>query len=193
LRVLTADENREQLRELGELLGQLGHEVVSRAVSVSEAAAMIATEDPDVSLVRLHRDDEHALALIEELGESASGPVIAVVDKADPQFISEAAARGIASFAQPLDADSVQAAIELAVRRHGEAAALSERVDQLQTALERRAVIERAKGILMERHGIDDRAAFLLLRDHARRHNRTVVDVARSVDEGHALLPKEPR
>ena len=191
--MLTADENREQLRELGELLGQLGHEVVSRAVSVSEAAAMIATEDPDVSLVRLHRDDEHALALIEELGESASGPVIAVVDKADPQFISEAAARGIASFAQPLDADSVQAAIELAVRRHGEAAALSERVDQLQTALERRAVIERAKGILMERHGIDDRAAFLLLRDHARRHNRTVVDVARSVDEGHALLPKEPR
>ena len=191
--MLTADENREQLRELGELLGQLGHEVVSRAVSVSEAAAMIATEDPDVSLVRLHRDDEHALALIEELGESASGPVIAVVDKADPRFISEAAARGIASFAQPLDADSVQAAIELALRRHGEAAALSERVDQLQTALERRAVIERAKGILMERHGIDDRAAFLLLRDHARRHNRTVVDVARSVDEGHALLPKEPR
>ena len=191
--MLTADENREQLRELGELLGQLGHEVVSRAVSVSEAAAMIATEDPDVSLVRLHRDDEHALALIEELGESASGPVIAVVDKADPRFISEAAARGIASFAQPLDADSVQAAIELAVRRHGEAAALSERVDQLQTALERRAIIERAKGILMERHGIDDRAAFLLLRDHARRHNRTVVDVARSVDEGHALLPKEPR
>ena len=191
--MLTADENREQLRELGELLGQLGHEVVSRAVSVSEAAAMIATEDPDVSVVRLHRDDQHALALIEELGESASGPVIAVVDKADPQFISEAAARGIASFAQPLDADSVQAAIELAVRRHGEAAALSERVDQLQTALERRAIIERAKGILMERHGIDDRAAFLLLRDHARRHNRTVVDVARSVDEGHALLPKEPR
>lgn len=191
--MLTADENREQLRALGELLGQLGHEVVSHAVSVSEAAAMIAAEDPDVSVVRLHRDDEHALALIEELGESASGPVIAVLDQADPRFISEAAARGIASFAQPVDADSVQAAIELAVRRHGEAAALSERVDQLQTALERRAVIERAKGIIMERHGIDDRAAFLLLRDHARRHNRTVVEVARSVDEGHALLPKEPR
>jgi AmiR/NasT family two-component response regulator len=193
LRVLTADENRERLRELSELLGRLGHEVVSRAVSVSEAAAMIAAEDPDVSLVRLHRDDQHALALIEELGESASGPVIAVLDEANPEFISEAAGRGIASFAQPVEADSVQAAIELGVRRHAEAAALSERVDQLETALERRAIIERAKGILMERHGIDDRAAFVLLRDHARRNHRTVVDVARSVDEGHALLPKEPR
>jgi response regulator NasT len=193
LRVLTADENREQLRALGALLEQLGHEVVSRAVSVSEAAAMIAAEDPDASLVRLHRDDEHALALIEELGESASGPVIVVLDEADPDFISEAAARGIASFAQPADIDNVQAAIELAVRRHADNAALTDRVDQLETALERRAVIERSKGILMERHGIDDRAAFVLLRDHARRNSRTVVEMARSVDEGHALLPKKPR
>jgi response regulator NasT len=193
LRVLTADENREQLRALGALLEQLGHEVVSRAVSVSEAAAMIAAEDPDASLVRLHRDDEHALALIEELGESASGPVIVVLDEADPDFISEAAARGIASFAQPPDSDNVQAAIELAVRRHADNAALTDRVDQLETALERRAVIERSKGILMERHGIDDRAAFVLLRDHARRNSRTVVEMARSVDEGHALLPKKPR
>jgi AmiR/NasT family two-component response regulator len=192
LRVLTADEDREQLKELGELLGQLGHEVVSRAVSVPEAAAVIAAEDPEASLVRLHRDDEHALALIEELSESASGPVIAVLDEADPDFLSEAAARGIASFAQPVDRDNVQAAIELAVRRHADAAALNERVDQLETALERRAIIERAKGILMERHGIDDRAAFVLLRDHARRNGRTVVDVSRAVDEGHALLPKQP-
>jgi response regulator NasT len=193
VRVLTADENREQLRGLGELLGRLGHEVVSRAVSLSEAAAMIAAEDPDASIVRLHRDDEHALALIEELSESATGPVIAVLDEADPEFISEAAARGIHAFAQPADDDNVQAALELAVHRHADAAALSERVDQLQTALERRAIIERAKGILMERHGVDDRTAFVLLRDHARRHGRSVVDVARSVDEGHALLPKEPR
>jgi AmiR/NasT family two-component response regulator len=50
-------------------------------------------------------------------------------------------------------------------------------------------VIERAKGILMERHGIDDKAAFQLMRDHARSGNRRVVDVARAVVDGHALLP----
>ena len=189
MRVLTADENREQLKELGKLLAQLDHEVVSRAVSVPEAAAMIAAEDPDVSLVRLHRDDEHALALIEEITESASGPVIAVLDDADPEFLSEAAARGIASFAQPVDVDNVQAAIELAVRRHADAKALSDKVDQLETALERRSIIERAKGILMERHGVDDKAAFGRLRDHARSGNRRVVDVAQAVVDGHALLP----
>jgi len=50
--------------------------------------------------------------------------------------------------------------------------------------------IERAKGILMERHSFDDRRAFELLREHARSSNRRVVEVALSVTEGHALLPK---
>jgi AmiR/NasT family two-component response regulator len=192
LRVLTANEDRDALRGLTELLGRLGHAVTSRAVSVTEAVDLIAVEDPDVSLVRLHHDDEHALALIEELTESASGPVIAVLDEADAEFISAAAERGISAFAQPVDEANVQAAIELAVRRYAESEALTERVDQLETALERRALIERAKGILMERHSIDDRAAFELLRGHARRNNHKVVDVARAVESGRALLPKGP-
>jgi AmiR/NasT family two-component response regulator len=189
LRVLTANEDRDALQALTELLGRLGHSVTSRAVSVTEAVDLIAIEDPDVSLVRLHHDDEHALALIEELTESASGPVIAVLDEADPEFISAAAERGISAFAQPVDEANVQAALELAMRRYAESEALTERVDQLETALERRALIERAKGILMERHSIDDRAAFELLRGFARRNNRKVVDVASAVEAGRELLP----
>jgi response regulator NasT len=189
LRVLTANEDREALEALSQLLGALGHEVTSRAVSVEEAARLISDEDPDLSLVRLHRDDEHALALIEELAESASGPVVVVLDEADPEFLSRAAECGISAFAQPVDEQHVQAAIELAVRRHAEAERLGEKIDQLETALERRAAIERAKGILMERHGVDDRGAFELLRDHARRGNRKLVEVARTVNDGHALLP----
>jgi AmiR/NasT family two-component response regulator len=191
LRVLTANEDRDALEGLSALLARLGHDVTSRAVSVAEAADLIAAEDPDLSLVRLHHDDEHALALIEELSESASGPVIAVVDVADPQFISEAAERGISAFAQPVDEATVQAAIEVAIRRHAESEALSEKVDQLETALQRRTLIERAKGILMERHGIDDRAAFGMLRSQARRTNHKVVDVARAVETGQPLLPRD--
>jgi AmiR/NasT family two-component response regulator len=191
LRILTANEDRDALKGLTELLGRLGHDVTSRAVSVTEAVDLIAIEDPDVSLVRLHHDDEHALALIEELTESASGPVIAVLDEADAEFISAAAERGISAFAQPVDEANVQAAIELAVRRYAESEALTERVDQLETALERRALIERAKGILMERHGIDDRGAFEMLRGHARRNNLKVVDVARAVEGGQPLLPRD--
>jgi response regulator NasT len=65
-------------------------------------------------------------------------------------------------------------------------------VGQLESALERRATIERAKGILMERHGLGEREAFERLRNHARSHNQTVVAVAQTVAEGHALLREPP-
>jgi AmiR/NasT family two-component response regulator len=61
--------------------------------------------------------------------------------------------------------------------------ALSGEVDRLESALERRALIERAKGILMERHGINDHAAFEMIRKRARETNRRVIDLARQVIE----------
>ena len=59
-------------------------------------------------------------------------------------------------------------------------------------AFGRRAVTERAKGILMERHSIDEPAAFEMLREHARSTNRKLVDGASAVLDGHRLLPKQP-
>jgi AmiR/NasT family two-component response regulator len=53
-------------------------------------------------------------------------------------------------------------------------------------------VTERAKGILMERHGIDEQHAFQMLRDHARRTNGKVVDLAEAMLATHALLPAGP-
>ena len=59
----------------------------------------------------------------------------------------------------------------------------------LEGAFGRRAVTERAKGILMERHGVDEEAAFNLLRDHARRKQAKLVDIAEAVVAGQPLLP----
>ena len=190
LRVLIADENESALRRLHEVLAGLGHEVTPYAVSVSEAVELIAKEDPQVAIVVVHSDDEHALALIGEAVEFASGPVIAQLPDADVDFLSRAAERGISAYVESMDPESVQGAIEVAVRRYREARSLHEKVDQLEGALERRAVIERAKGILMERHGVAERDAFELLRDHARATGRRVVEVAKAVLDGHALLPK---
>ncbi|MGI9098240.1 MAG: ANTAR domain-containing response regulator [Solirubrobacteraceae bacterium] len=75
------------------------------------------------------------------------------------------------------------------MRRHADTAQLTEQVEQLASALERRGAIERAKGIIMERHGVDERQAFELLRQQARRSNSRVIDLAHAVAEGHALLP----
>jgi AmiR/NasT family two-component response regulator len=189
LRVLAADEDRDALRATVALLEELGHQVTALAVGVGEAAQQILAEDPDVAVVVLHDDPQHALELIDELTAWASGPVIALVPRYDAAFASAAAERGIDALARPGSAADVQAAIEVALRRAGERRALTQQVDQLETAMQRRSTIERAKGILMERHGVDERGAFELLRAHARSRSESVVAVAQAVSDGHALLP----
>jgi response regulator NasT len=157
---------------------------------VQQAADVIARDDPDVSMVVVYQDGAHALDLIEEIAEFARGPVIAILEKEDPEFVGAAAARGVSAYAREGRPESMQSAIEVAMRHNAEKSKLVEQVQRLESALERRALIERAKGILMERHNVSEREAFDRLRDHARSRNRTVVDVAASVSEGHALLPK---
>jgi AmiR/NasT family two-component response regulator len=190
LTVLLADEDEQALEALGDVLRGLGHDVTPYAVSVEEAAELIVREDPDLTIVVVHHNDDHALALIGEAVELASGPVIAQLrGRDDVDFVARAAERGISAYVESVDPKNVQASIEVSIRRYREAARLNEKVGQLESALERRAVIERAKGIVMERHRKSDRAAFDLLRDHARNTNRRVVDVAQAVVDGHALLP----
>ncbi len=193
LRVLAADEDEATLQQTDRLLAGLGHTVTAHAVDVRQAADHIAREDPDLSVVVVHDDDEHALDLIEEIGEYARGPLIVLLGAHDSDFVRSAAERGIDAFARPQFVNEVQGAIQLAMKRHSETTRLTEQVQQLESALERRGTIERAKGILMERHGVDDRQAFELLRQQARRSNRRVIELAHAVADGHSLLPNRAK
>lgn len=190
LRILLANESEDDLRELGKVLETLGHEVMPFAVSVAEATELIAREDPDVAFVVFDGDDQHGLALISETVTFASGPVLVTVREAESSLtVARAADMGITGYVDSWAPEDVQGAIDVAIRRYREEERLNEKVAQLESALERRAVIERAKGVVMERHSVDERRAFELLRDHARSGGRRVVDVAQTVLDGHQLLP----
>jgi len=113
--------------------------------------------------------------------------VIAILDVPDRAFINEAAKRGIFAYiSDGDDPEELQSSIDIVLRRFAE-------YHDLEGAFGRRAVTERAKGILMERHGIEEAAAFNMLRDHARSHNRKMVDVAEEIVSTHRLLPGAPR
>lgn len=181
LRVLVADENVRALDDVAAILRGLGHDVVARATSVEGVSAAVEEEHPDVAMVKLHGDDEHALDLIEELGEGRGCAVVALLDSEDPEFVARAADRGVIGYAQPVDEQSVRSSLEIAIRRFAELSDLGDAVDELEDAIGRRATIERAKGILMERHGVSDQKAFEMLRAQARASNRRVHDVAGDV------------
>ena len=173
------------------MLQDLGHDVTPFAVSVAEAAELIVREDPDLTIVVVHQDDDHALALIAEAVETASGPVIAQLrGRDDVDFVARAAERGISAYVESNDPQSVQAAIEVTIRRYREAARLNEKVEPARV---RARAPRRDRARQGDPDGAPRRsttsAAFERLRDHARAGNRRVVDVAQAVVDGHALLP----
>ena len=149
---------------------------------VVDAGLATAREHPDVALVALGQSDEHALGMISKIVSEAACPVIAVLESTDSSFIQEAARRGIFAYVVESDQGALESALEIVLLRFAE-------YHGLEGAFGRRAVIERAKGILMERHQLDEREAFELLRQHARRHNQKVVEVSNAVIHGVIQLP----
>jgi AmiR/NasT family two-component response regulator len=187
LRVLIANERRDRLALVAPIVAALGHEVIAREIDVDEVGAVTSRERPDVALVGLGESSEHALVLIEKIVQEASCPVILLIHEANPGFVREASKRGIFAYitdGEDEDAPEWQGSIDIVLRRFAE-------YHDLEGAFGRRAVTERAKGILMERHSVGEDAAFDLLREHARSSNRKLVDVANAVVDGHALLPKQ--
>ena len=185
LRVLIANERRDRLALVAPIVASLGHEVIAREVEVNDVGAVTARERPDVALVGLGESSDHALVLIEQIVREAACPVIALIHSPDAEFVKEASKRGIFAYITDGEAVDWQSSIDIVLRRFAE-------YHDLEGAFGRRATIERAKGILMERHFVDDSVAFEMLRDRSRTANRKLVDIASAVVDGHPLLPKQP-
>ena len=182
LRVLIANERRDRLELLAQVIAGLGHEVIASEVEVETIAEVTARERPDVALVGLGLSSEHALHMIELIVQESSCPVIALLAAEEPAYIYEAAKRGVFAYIVDGSPDELQSALDITLRRFAE-------YHNLQGAFGRRAQTERAKGILMERYQVDERQAFEMLRDHARHGGQKLVHVAQAVLDGHLLLP----
>jgi response regulator NasT len=179
LKVLVADERRKYLEPVSAAVRELGHEVIAHEVTVAKVGAATEEHRPDIAIVALHEDTEHALGLISEIVEEAICPVIALADDASREFVAAAADRGVFAYIDSTNETELQGAIDVALQRH-------KQFSKLLGAFDRRARIERAKGVLMERHGVDDRAAFERIRARARETRRPLIDVVDELLDGGA-------
>jgi AmiR/NasT family two-component response regulator len=177
LRVLVANERQDRLLVVADVVAKLGHEVIAPQIDVGEVGAVTAREKPDVAFVGLGASSQHALELIERIVHEAACPVVALLHGPDPGFVLEAARRGIFAYITDGDPQGWQNSIEIVLRRFAE-------YRDLEGAFKRRAVTERAKGILMGRHSVDEETAFQMLRDDARSNGRALVESAQSIIDG---------
>lgn len=156
----------------------------SGAVSISTKVGPLSrSTGAEVALVVLGLSDEHALEQISSIVREAACPVIALLDAKDSSYVHEAAKRGVFAYVL-LDGDratELRSALDITLRRFAE-------FQNLQGAFGRRATIEQAKGILMERNRIGPDAAFALLKSHSQDSGRRLIDVAEALTQSHLLL-----
>jgi AmiR/NasT family two-component response regulator len=179
--VLIANERADRLADLALTVVALGYEVIAREIEVDDVGAVTARERPDVALVGLGESSQHALDLIDKIVHEAACPVIALLHAPDPAFVKEASKRGVFAHISDDDVGDWQSAIEIVLRRFAE-------YHDLEGAFGRRALTERAKGILMERHSLSENAAFEMLRHRSRADNRNLIDLAAAVVDGRQAL-----
>jgi AmiR/NasT family two-component response regulator len=183
LRVLVADERDKYLRPVSEAVRDLGHEVIAHEVEISKVGAATLDHTPDLAIVALHEDTSHALELITQIVDEAMCPVIALADDANRDFVAEAARRGVFAYLDSTQETELQGGIDVALQRY-------EEHKKLLNAFQRRAKIERAKGLLMERHRIGDREAFERIRSEARSGRRPLIDVVDELLSGHGEMAR---
>jgi response regulator NasT len=181
LRVLIANQRRDRLELLAQVVAGLGHDVIAREIEIRQVAEVTAREHPDVALVGLGEDAEHALGLISEIVREAACPVIALLASSDPDYVREAAKRGVFAYIVDTTPEELQSVIDITLQRFAE-------FQSLQGAFGRRAVIEQAKGILMARRAISAEKAFDIMRDHSQHNGHKLIDVAQAIVDSHLLL-----
>ena len=185
MRVLIADGSPERLREVARVVSSLGHDALARQTDLAALGELTSKERPDVTIAIVGESSTESLELIGKMVKEAVSPVIALLDVEDPAFVKEAAKRGVFAYLVNEGPEGLQSAFDIVLRRFAE-------YSNLEGAFARRAVTERAKGILMERHGIPEDGAFKLLRAEARRTGQKVVTIAEAVVTSRQLLPRQP-
>jgi response regulator NasT len=186
LRILIANERADRLARIADIVTGLGHQVISREIDVADVAAATEREQPDLAFVGLGLSGEHALEMISEIVREASCPVIALLEAGDPRWVNEAAKRGIFAYIVDGDPNEMQSAIDISLRRYAE-------FTNLQGAFARRAVIERATGIIMSREAVDEDRAFERLRSESERSGLPIYDIAQALTSSHLLLARHER
>jgi AmiR/NasT family two-component response regulator len=185
-RIVVTGERSPYSERLFASLEALGNVVFERELQPSNAASELGDVDSELVVVVAGADRSLALGLIGAVRHEGRLPVVAAIERDDIEWTVAAVAAGASAAVIGSGLESLRAAVHAACERFAE-------LRSLEQAFERRAVIERAKGVLMAIHGIGGEDAYILLRDHSRRTNRKLVMIAEAILKSHVLLGRQQR
>ena len=190
LRIVLVDEKPERSDDLERVLVAEGYDVIARLTSGDDLRARIGELAPEVIIVDMQSPDRDVLEDMRRLQSEAPRPIVMFVDESDADSIRVAVRAGVSAYVVDglVHTRSVRPIVEVAVARFEAFQALRGELDAARESLEERKLIERAKGILMQRRGVSEADAWKLLRRAAMDRQAKIAEVARQVIEMAELL-----
>jgi response regulator NasT len=190
LRVMIVDENAERAALIERGLQDDGCEVVATLIGRDDLQTAIGETRPDVIVIDMECPDRDTLEDMSRITRHQPLPTVMFVDRSDSDSIRAAVQAGVSAYVVGgLSPERVRPVLEVAIARFTEFQALRRELESAKSSLEERKVIERAKGILMKRRGLDEEAAFKLLRKMAMDRKARLATIARELVSAAELLP----
>jgi response regulator NasT len=181
LRIALVDEKPERSSDLARALVEEGYEVVAR-LGGDDLRARIAELAPDVIIVDMQSPDRDVLEDMQRIHREAPRPILMFVDESDGPSIRAAVRAGVSAYVvDGLRSRSVRPIVEVAIARFQEFQALRHELEEARESLEERKLVDRAKGILMQRRGIGEEEAYRVLRKAAMDRQVKLGELARQL------------
>jgi len=182
LKILVIDENpiRRAILETG--LKDAGFENVTVLADTTALLDRIYTVDPDVIIIDLENPSRDVLEQMFQVSRIVRRPIAMFVDQSDRATIAAAMEAGVSAYiVDGLKKERVRAILDMTISRFSVFDRLRSELEETKSALKNRKIIEKAKGILMKNRGLDEEAAYALLRRTAMSKGKTIADVAESL------------
>jgi len=184
MRVLVAEDDAIIRMDLKEMLEEENYEVLE-AGDGATALEIARRESPDLCIFDVKMPVLDGISAAQQISDARIAPVVILTAYSQRELVEKAAAAGaMAYLVKPFQKTDLLPAIEIAKGRYRQLAALAEEVGDLTQRLEARKTIDRAKGLLMDRFGLAEAAAFRFLQQTAMERRLSMQAVAEAIIEG---------
>jgi two-component system, response regulator PdtaR len=181
-RILVAEDETIIRLDLKELLERAGFEVCAEARDGEEAVALAASEQPDLAVLDVKMPRLDGIEAARRILADRPIPIVMLTAYGQEELVARAVEAGVFGYlVKPFREDDLLPAIHAARARHAELETLREEAESLAEALATRKVVERAKGLLMERDGLTEQDAFARLRRASQVSGRPMKVVAEAL------------
>jgi two-component system, response regulator PdtaR len=182
LRVLIAEDETIIRLDLRDLLERAGHEVCAEARDGEEAVALAQSEQPELAILDVKMPRLDGIEAARRILADRPIPIVMLTAYGQEELVARAVEAGVFGYlVKPFRETDLLPAIQTARARHAELEAMRDEAESLAEALATRKVVERAKGILMEREGLSENDAFIRLRRASQSSGRPLRVVAEAV------------